>query len=59
MAEEIALEVGNEYESSVNGNTYTIQRISNEKVQLSNHKTGAGWHSVEKVKDDIRNGVLN
>jgi len=59
MAEEISLEVGNEYESNVNGNTYTVQRISNGKVQLSNYKTGASWHNIQKVKDDIKNGVLN
>lgn len=59
MARNIAVEAGNEYESSVNGNTYTVQRVEGQKVQLASPQTGASWHSIEKVEDDIENGVLN
>ncbi len=59
MARSTEVEVGNEYESSHNGNTYTVQRVEGQKVQLASPQTGASWHSLEKVKVDIRNGVLN
>jgi hypothetical protein len=59
MARSTEVEAGNEYESTHNGNTYTVQRIEGNKVQLASPQTGASWHSLDKVKDDIENGVLN
>jgi hypothetical protein len=50
---------GNEFESTHNGNTYTVQRIEGNRVQLSSPETGASWHTVSKVEKDIADGVLN
>lgn len=59
MAEQITVEAGDEYESEHNGEVYTVQRVEGEKVQLANHKTGASWHSLDKVVSDIENGTLS
>ena len=49
---------GAEFTSNHNGNTYTIQRVEGNRVQIASAQTGASWFTLEKVEADIDNGVL-
>ena len=49
---------GAEFTSNHNGNTYTIQRVEGNRVQIASPQTGASWFTLEKVEADLDNGVL-